>query len=90
MIKATATEVRNHFGEYLEKARRTPVVLQRNGQDTVVLLDAAEYKRLAALASADEGEALRPRRIGFAKDLISGSFDLDDDSHLEDFAEYMP
>ncbi len=90
MIKTTATEVRNNFGDYIERARREPVMIQRNGRGTVVLLDAAEYERLITLEQAASESARRPRRIGFAKGLISGSFDLDDDSHLEGFEEYMP
>src|SRR5438132_6875149 len=90
MVKATATDVRNNFGEFVERARRTPIVLQRNGRDTVVMLDAEEYKRLLALEEAANKSSRRPRRIGFAKGTFGKLENVTDKSHLEHFAEYMP
>ena len=50
MTTATATEVKNRFGEFLEKARREPVRVQKSGRNCVVILDNDEYERLQAEA----------------------------------------
>ena len=46
---ATATEVKNRFGEYLEKARHAPVTVEKTGRKYVVMVSHEEYERLQAL-----------------------------------------
>ena len=52
MTKATATEMKNHFGEYLEGAISEPVVIEKTGRPIVVMLSIKEYERLIALEDA--------------------------------------
>ncbi len=49
MTKTTATEVKNHFGEYLEGALLEPIVIEKTGRPVVVMLSIKEYERLIAL-----------------------------------------
>jgi antitoxin Phd len=58
-MKATATEVKNRFGEFLERAIREPVEVQRSGRRVAVLLSADEYERLSALEDRYWGEQAR-------------------------------
>ena len=46
---ASATEVKNRFGEYLEKARHEPVMVEKTGRKYVVMINHEEYERLQAL-----------------------------------------
>ena len=46
---ATATEVKNRFGEYLEKARHAPVTVEKTGRKYVVMVSHEEYERLQAI-----------------------------------------
>ncbi len=46
---ATATEVKNRFGEYLEKARHQPVTVEKTGRKYVVMVNHEEFERLQAL-----------------------------------------
>lgn len=46
---ATATEVKNRFGEYLEKARHAPVIVEKTGRKYVVMVSHEEYERLQAI-----------------------------------------
>ena len=46
---ATATEVKNRFGEYLEKARHQPVTVEKTGRKYVVMVSHEEYERLQAI-----------------------------------------
>ena len=43
---ASATEVKNRFGEYLEKARHQPVTVEKTGRKYVVMMSHEEYERL--------------------------------------------
>ncbi len=52
MKAATATDVKNRFGEFLDDARAEPVVVNRNGRNVAVLMSWAEYERLSALEDA--------------------------------------
>ncbi len=58
-MKATATDVKNRFGEYLEHAAREPVEVQKSGRSVAVLLSRAEYDRLCALEDRHWGERAR-------------------------------
>ncbi len=52
MRAATATDVKNRFGEFLDEARAEPVAVNRNGRNVAVLISWAEYERLTALEDA--------------------------------------
>jgi len=52
MTSATSTEVKNRFGEFIEKARREPVSVEKNGRKFVVIISDEEYERLTALEDA--------------------------------------
>jgi antitoxin Phd len=52
MRSATATDVKNRFGEFLDDAKSEPVVVNRNGRNVAVLMSWAEYQRLSALEDA--------------------------------------
>ncbi len=45
----TATEVKNHFGEFIEKARHAPVTVEKTGRKYVVIVSHEEFERLQAL-----------------------------------------
>ncbi len=49
MKTATATDIKNHFGEYLEKSISEPVVIEKTGRPVAVMLSLQDYERLAAL-----------------------------------------
>ena len=51
-MNATATEVKNRFGEFMEKAQREPVIVEKNGRSSVVLMSHEEYERLTRLEDA--------------------------------------
>jgi antitoxin Phd len=64
MVMATATEVKNRFGEYMEKAQKEPVTVEKTGRPYVVLLSQEEYERLQRLEDAlwgQRAEAVRQR-----------------------------
>ena len=46
---ASATEVKNRFGEFMEKARHEPITVEKTGRKYVVMLSHEEYERLQAL-----------------------------------------
>jgi prevent-host-death family protein len=46
--KVSAAEFQNNFGRYADAAREAPVIVTRYGRDELVVLSAAEYKRLRA------------------------------------------
>jgi len=65
-MKITATEVKNHFGEYLEGAISEPVVIEKTGRPVVVMLSVKEYERLTALEDAYWAEkALKAEKTGY-------------------------
>lgn len=43
----TATEARIHFGEIMRQAQIAPIVVERGGEPTIVILSKQEYDRLA-------------------------------------------
>ena len=51
-MNATATEVKNRFGEFMEKAQREPVVVEKTGRSYAVLISFEEFERLRALEDA--------------------------------------
>ena len=46
MITVTAAEFQRHFGRYQDEALTQPVAITRNGRERLVMLSAAEYRRL--------------------------------------------
>ncbi len=55
-----ASEVKNRLGAYIEAAQAEPVVIERSGRPSVVMVSVAEYERLKALeqtqwADLDDG-----------------------------------
>lgn len=67
-------DAKNRFSELVRRARAEgPQLVTRNGRDAVVILDAAEYERLAA-----PGDLLAVLRDSpFAEALADGSLDLE-------------
>ena len=58
-MKATVTEVKNRFGEFLERATREPVEVQKSGRGVAVILSSEEYERLSNLEDRYWGERAR-------------------------------
>ncbi|MEZ4621152.1 MAG: type II toxin-antitoxin system Phd/YefM family antitoxin [Caldilineaceae bacterium] len=56
MIIVSASEFQKNFGYFKEVAQREPVMVTSNGQESVVLLSAAEYAALKKLHLAYQGE----------------------------------
>ena len=49
MKTATSTDIKNHFGEYLETSITEPIIIQKTGRPVAVLMSISDYERLAAL-----------------------------------------
>ena len=68
MKTADATQVKNHFGMYVETALREPVLIRKSGREVAVILSVEEYQRLAALEdhwwAAEAAEAERDGYLG--------------------------
>ncbi|MEZ5691600.1 MAG: type II toxin-antitoxin system Phd/YefM family antitoxin [Rickettsiales bacterium] len=56
MRTESATNAKNHFGEIMDAALREPVMIQRSGRNSVVMLSAEDYKMLEALSDRLWGE----------------------------------
>ena len=54
---ATATEVKNRFGEFMDKAQIEPVTVEKTGRRYAVLIGFEEYSRLKALEDGYWGAA---------------------------------
>ncbi len=66
MMKIAATEVKNHFGEYLEGAISEPVVIEKTGRPVAVMLSIREYDRLVDLEDAYWAQkALKAGKTGY-------------------------
>lgn len=55
-MEITATELKNKLGMYLDVAKVEPVIVDKTGRKTAVLLSFAEYERLTALEDAYWGK----------------------------------
>ena len=65
-MTASATEVKNRFGEFLERAQREPVTVEKSGRAVAVILAQGEYERLQALEDHYWGERAREAaKIGY-------------------------
>ncbi|MEW6594873.1 MAG: type II toxin-antitoxin system Phd/YefM family antitoxin [Thermodesulfobacteriota bacterium] len=51
-MEITATELKNKLGKYLDVSRVEPVIVDKTGRKTAVLLSYEEYKRLTELEDA--------------------------------------
>jgi antitoxin Phd len=49
MSHATATDVKNRLGAYLDAAQHEPVTIEKSGRKIAVLMSVTEYARLQAL-----------------------------------------
>lgn len=58
-MQTTATDMKNHFGQYLEEAMIEPVVIEKTGRPIAVVLSMKEYQRLAALEDAHWAQKAR-------------------------------
>jgi len=56
MKTIAATELKNHLGACLEAAIAEPIVVQKAGRSSVVLISIREYERLVAADDAYWGE----------------------------------
>ena len=48
MTTITATEAKNRLGEYIEKAQREPISIEKSGRKCAILISQEEYERLQA------------------------------------------
>lgn len=51
-MTATATEVKNRCGEFMDKAQVEPVTVEKTGRRYAVLISFDEYTRLIAIEDA--------------------------------------
>ena len=63
-MNATATEVKNRFGEFMDKAQKEPVEVEKTGRKYAVLLSYEEYERLRALEDAYWGARAKQAEAG--------------------------
>jgi antitoxin Phd len=65
-MNATATDVKNRFGEFMDRAQREPVTIEKTGRSYAVLISHEEYERLRALEDAYWGAlAAQAEQSGF-------------------------
>ncbi|TAK78147.1 MAG: type II toxin-antitoxin system Phd/YefM family antitoxin [Gammaproteobacteria bacterium] len=48
-MKTNATEFKNHFGEYMQKVYQEPVIVEKSGKPSAVLISYDTFKRLSNL-----------------------------------------
>ena len=49
MKMTTATNIKNHFGQYLEASISEPIIIEKTGRSVAVMLSMQEYERLTLL-----------------------------------------
>jgi len=65
-MKTTATDIKNHFGQYLEESILEPVFIEKTGRPVAVMLSAKEYERLTALEDAYWAQkAIKAEKTGY-------------------------
>jgi prevent-host-death family protein len=52
----SATDVKNHFGEMMDAALREPIIIQRSGRNTAVMMAYEEYEEMMAQIDAAWGK----------------------------------
>lgn len=48
-MKTNATQFKNHFGEYMQRVYQQPVIIEKSGKPSAVLISYDTFKRLAEL-----------------------------------------
>ncbi|NDE90157.1 MAG: type II toxin-antitoxin system Phd/YefM family antitoxin [Alphaproteobacteria bacterium] len=67
MHTETATTVKNKFGKVMDRALREPVVIQRSGRNSVVMIAYEDYEEFAIYRDKIWGEkAARAKKKGMA------------------------
>lgn len=67
MLTAAATRVKNSLGRFFEAAQSEPVLVERSGRASVVILSFSEYERLKAFEDKYWGDlANEAVKEGFA------------------------
>ena len=62
----TATDAKNRFGQIMDAALREPVVIQRSGRNSVVMIAYEDFEQLIAMADKNWGEkAKKSAKKGF-------------------------
>lgn len=75
MTTADATEVKNHFGRYVESALREPVLVRKSGREVAVILSLEDYQRLTALEDSWwAARAVEAEKEGYAGPQSSRDF----------------
>ncbi|MEO5350979.1 MAG: type II toxin-antitoxin system Phd/YefM family antitoxin [Magnetococcus sp. YQC-3] len=59
MKSISATEVKTHFGKFIEMSLIEPVIINRTGRSVAVILSFDEYNRLTEIEDAYWGEKAR-------------------------------
>lgn len=49
MEKVSATEAKNHFGNLIDKTRTGPVLIEKQGRPSAVLISPEDYARFEAI-----------------------------------------
>jgi len=49
MKSAAATDIKNHFGQYLESSIKEPVLIEKTGRPVAVMLSIEDYERLSSM-----------------------------------------
>jgi prevent-host-death family protein len=66
MKTVTSTEVKNTFGAVMDSALVEPILVQKSGRSSVVILSITEYERLSAMEDAYwASRALKAEADGF-------------------------
>lgn len=48
-MKTNATEFKNHFGEYMQKVYQEPIIVEKSGKPSAVLISYDTFERLSNL-----------------------------------------
>jgi prevent-host-death family protein len=75
-MKATATEIKTHFGHYLDLAEKgEAVIIERSGREAAALVDYAEYQHLKRLDDLLLMEKIKQAEAnGYLNDVESEEF----------------
>lgn len=75
-MKANATEVKTHFGHYIDIVQKgEPVIIERSGKETAAIIDYSEYQHLKSLDNLLLSEKIRQAEAkGYLDDAASDKF----------------
>jgi len=48
-MKTNATQFKNHFGEYMQKVYQEPIIVEKSGKPSAVLISYDTFERLSSL-----------------------------------------